>query len=72
VATPTGKQPRGHSRTSWSDYISNLAWSHLGVEPAKLPEIAVDPRRYRAFLGQGFSTGALGLLGGHEQRLGTN
>jgi len=41
------------------------------VEPEELPEIAVDPRRLRVLVGQGFSTGALGLLGGHEQRLGT-
>jgi len=46
LAIPTGKQPRGHSRTSWSDYISELAWSHLGVEPEELPEIAVDLCRY--------------------------
>jgi len=26
----------------WRDYISDLAWSHLGVEPAELSEIAVD------------------------------
>ena len=26
-----GKQP-SHPRTRWSDYISDLAWSHLGVD----------------------------------------
>jgi len=30
------------SRTRWRDYISDLAWSHLGVEPAELSEIALD------------------------------
>jgi len=38
----TGKQPRGHPRPRWSNYISTLAWSRLGVEPAELSEIAVD------------------------------
>jgi len=32
--------PRGHPTTRWSDYISNLAWSHLDVEPAELSEMA--------------------------------
>jgi len=37
-----GKQPGGCPRTRWSDYIPNLAWSHLGAEPAELLEITVD------------------------------
>ena len=39
LATPTGKQPRGRPRTRWCDYISDPAWSRLGVKPAKLSEI---------------------------------
>jgi len=32
-----GKRLRGQRQpgTRWRDYISNLAWSHLGVEPLK-------------------------------------
>ena len=41
-AMATGKLPRGHPWTRWNDYISDLAWSRLGVEPAELSEIAVD------------------------------
>jgi len=35
-AKPTGKRIR------WSEYISDLAWSRLSVEPAQLSEISVD------------------------------
>jgi len=41
LATPTGKRPIVRPRTRWSDYISDHAWSRLGVEPAELSEIAV-------------------------------
>ena len=36
LATQTGNRPR------WSDYISDLASSRLGMEPAELSEIAAD------------------------------
>jgi len=36
--------------TRWSDYISNLAWYHLGVEQAELPEIALDREVFRVLL----------------------
>jgi len=35
-STPVGKQPRGRPMTRGSDYISDLAWSRLGVEPVVL------------------------------------
>ena len=50
-STPTGKRPRGRPWTRWSDYISDLAWSRLGVEPAELSKIAVDCEVYRVLLG---------------------
>ena len=55
---PQGKRPRGRPRTTWSDYISDLAWSPLGVEPAELP---VDQgckvvRSWRFLDGVGFLT----------------
>jgi len=34
-STPTEKRPRVRPRTRWRDYISDLAWSRLGVEPAE-------------------------------------
>ena len=51
LATPAGKRPRGRPRTRWRDYISDLAWSSLGVEPAELSEIAVDREVFKVFLG---------------------
>jgi len=40
---------RVRPRTWWNDYISDLAWSRLGVELAKLSEISVDV--FRVLLG---------------------
>ena len=41
-STPMGKWPKVCPRTKWRDYVSNLACSHLGVEPAELSDISVD------------------------------
>ena len=41
-ALPTGKSPRGRPRTRWRNYVRNLAWSRLGIQPAKLPLVAGD------------------------------
>jgi len=35
----------------WCDYISDPAWSRLGVEPAELSEIAVDREVFQVPLG---------------------
>jgi len=39
-ACPTGRRPRGRPRTRWRDYVSWLAWEHLGVPPKELEEVA--------------------------------
>ncbi|KAK3571512.1 hypothetical protein QTP86_012861 [Hemibagrus guttatus] len=39
-ACPTGKRPRGRPRTRWRDYVSRLAWEHLGVPPEELEEVS--------------------------------
>jgi len=49
--TPTGKRRRFCPRTRWSDYISDLAWYRLGVEPAELFEIPIDRGVFRVLLG---------------------
>ena len=41
-STSTGKRASDLPRTRWRDYISDLAWFRLGVDPAELSEIAVD------------------------------
>jgi len=51
LAKPTGKRPRGLPRQRWSDYISDLSCSRLGVETAQPSEIVVDPEVFQVFLG---------------------
>ena len=51
LAEPTEKRFRGHPRPRWSDYISDLARSRPGVEPAELSEIAVDREVFQVLLG---------------------
>ena len=46
MAKLMGKWPRGHQRTRWSDYISDLDWCHLGVELAELPMMLLLTMRY--------------------------
>jgi len=46
-----GKNPRGRPRTRWSDYVSNLARSHHGVELAELFEIAETRELFRVLMG---------------------
>ena len=48
LATPTGRQ--SSSKDEVADYISDLAWSRLGVDPTKLSEIAADREVFRVFL----------------------
>jgi len=51
LAKPTEKRFRGHPRPRCSGYISDLAWSRLGVELAELSEIAVDREVFYVLLG---------------------
>jgi len=43
------KWPRGHPR--WRDYISDLVWYRLGVEPVEVSEITVDREVFGVLLG---------------------
>ena len=47
LVKPTGKRRRFRPRLRRNNCISDLAWSRLGVEPVKLPEIAVDLEVFR-------------------------
>jgi len=51
LAKPTGKRLRCRPRPRWSNCISDLVWSHLGVEPAELSEIAIGRAVFRILLG---------------------
>jgi len=41
-STPTGKRSKLCPRKRWRDYISDFAWSRLGVKTAELSEVVVD------------------------------
>ncbi|KAI2646443.1 Staphylococcal secretory antigen SsaA [Labeo rohita] len=39
-ACPTGRRPRRRPRTCWRDYVSQLAWQHLGIPLEELEEVS--------------------------------
>jgi len=49
LSKPTGKRSRVRPRTKWCDYISDLAWSRLGVELENYL-IAADHAAFRVLL----------------------
>jgi len=51
LAKPTEKRFRGHPRPRFGNYISDLAWSRLGVEQVELSEIAADREEFQVLLG---------------------
>ena len=40
LARPTGRRPRGRPKTRWRDYISSVAWEHLGIPQSELANVA--------------------------------
>ena len=44
------KAYRGQPRTYWWNYVEDLAWSRLGILPAKLPLVAGDRDAWRSQL----------------------
>jgi len=51
LAKLTGKRPRVLPVPRWNDYVSELAWSCLGVDLAGLSEISVDREVFQVLLG---------------------
>jgi len=49
-ARPTGRSPRGRPRTRWRDYISLLAWEHLGIPQVELESVAGEKEAWGALL----------------------
>ena len=47
-APPSDKRHRGRPRIRWQNYVEDLAWSHLGIPPAKLPLVAGDWDAWRS------------------------
>jgi len=50
LAKPMGKRPTRRPRPWWSNCISDLAWSRLGVKPAELFNIAIDREAFQVLL----------------------
>ena len=50
LAKTTENRPRIRPRPRWSNCISDLVWSRLGVEPAELSESAVDCEVFQVLL----------------------
>ena len=49
-ALPSCKRLREQPRTHWWNYVKDLAWSCLGIPPAKLPLVAGDWDAWRSQL----------------------
>ncbi|CAM4608815.1 unnamed protein product [Leuciscus chuanchicus] len=49
-AHPTGRRPRGRTRTRWRDYVSRLDWESLGVPPEELEEVSREREVWASLL----------------------
>ncbi len=47
---PTGRRPRGRPRMRWRDYVSRLAWEHLGIPPEEQEEVSREREVWAALL----------------------
>jgi len=36
------KRPVGRPQTRWADYIENLGWNRLGLQPSEMLEVVAD------------------------------
>ena len=50
LAKPMGKRLSCCPKPRWHSCTSDLAWSHLGVKPAELSEIAIDREVFQVLL----------------------
>jgi len=42
LAKAKGKRPVGRLRTRWANYIEDLGWNRLGLEPCEMLEVVAD------------------------------
>jgi len=42
LAKVKGKRPVGRPRTRWADYIEDLGWNRLGIQPSEMLEVVTD------------------------------
>jgi len=46
-ANVKGKRPVGRPRTRWEDYIEDLGWNRLGLQPSEMLEMVADRDMWR-------------------------
>ena len=56
-ARPTGRRPRGRPRTRWRDFVSRLAWEHLGIPQEELDKVAGEREVWASLLTPDFHQG---------------
>jgi len=42
LAKIKGKRPGGRPRTCWQDYIEDLGWNRLGLQPSEILAVVAD------------------------------
>ena len=47
-----GRRPVGRPRTIWTDYIEDLGWNRLGLDPSDMMEVMEDREVWRLNLEQ--------------------
>jgi len=52
LAKVKGKRPVGRPRIRWADYIEDLGWNCLGLQPSKMLEVVADRDVWRLNLEQ--------------------
>ena len=47
LAKANGRSPDGRPRTRWTNYIEDLEWNRLGLNPSKMMDVMEDREVWR-------------------------
>ena len=47
LAKANGRRPVGRPRTRWTDYIEDLGWNRLGLQPSEMIDVIEDCKVWR-------------------------
>ena len=47
LAKANGGRPVGRPRTKWTNYIEDLGWNRLGLQPSKMMDVMEDREVWR-------------------------
>ena len=47
LAKANGRRPVGRPRTRWANYIEDLGWNRLGLQPSKIMDVMEDREVWR-------------------------